>query len=269
MGSQDKRARQKERRDAAQAARAAELRRRRNARLVGAGVVIALLVVAGIVYGSGDDEGGGGGGGDAGSRSPGEPAVACDGERPPEATPAQYDSPPEMALEDGVDYSAVIHTSCGDITMDLLERDAPVTVNNFVFLAREGYYDGLIWHRVERNVVIQTGDPNGRNGTPPDGPGYSIEDENLPKSRDAYYYGDVGMANSGPDTGGSQFFIVLQPEGPAGYNPFYSVFAEVDRSSRATLQAIGRLETDESLPPPQNVLPLTPVYIESIDILER
>jgi peptidylprolyl isomerase len=149
----------------------------------------------------------------------------------------------------------------------LLEDSAPISVNNFVFLAREGFYDGLIWHRVEGDSVIQTGDPNGQNGVEPDGPGYAIDDE-PPTKASEYVYGVVGMANSGPNTGGSQFFIVVHKGGPAGFPPNYSIFGEVAESSYEALEAIRKLPTKGGNDPVEAVKPIVPVYIESIDIVE-
>ena len=178
-----------------------------------------------------------------------------------------------MTLEKDVDYGATISTSCGDIEMDLLEKEAPITVNNFVFLAEEGFYDGLEFHRVEQNSIIQGGDPTktGRGG-----PGYEIPDE-LPKSPKKYTFGTVGMANNGPGTGGRQFFIVVHdadPEDgyePAGYRPHYSIFGRVDPNDAAsveTLTTIALQETKTSNDPSIATQPVAPIYIESIEIIE-
>ena len=268
------------------AARAVAVRRRRNARLGAVALVIALL--AGLAIFSGDDDEAEPAG--AGDEKTTE-EVACDGDRPSKADPQQYDSPPDLSLSEGADLSAIVHTSCGDIAMDLLEDEAPQSVANFVFLAREGFYDGLIWHRVEQNAVVQTGDPNGANGVEPDGPGYTIPDE-FPEQASEYIYGTVGMANAGPGTTGSQFFIVVHDVNkscdkqgapldaeaaedpdkgfhcPAGYQPQYSIFATVDEGSYETLQAISTLETQGGDDPTEGVKPKNPVYIESIEIIE-
>lgn len=281
MTAQDKRARKKQHRDEIRAARDAELKRRRNIRLL---VLVGLLVVlvGGAIAFSGEEQGE-----PAATDEPAEQAeAACGAEAPPEANPQQYDSPPPDVTEEGVDYSATIHTSCGDLVIDLLEEQAPQAVNNFVFLAQEGFYDGLIWHRVESNAVIQTGDPNGQNGVPPDGPGYTIPDELPERSRD-YVYGVVGMANPGqPDSSGSQFFIVTKKNRPAGYQPFYSIFGrvvagETDATEEEigckspgepgipTLDAIGCQPTDQGASDPaEAVKPIVPIYIESIEIHE-
>lgn len=263
MTNPEKRARQKERRAAIVAAQRSAERRRRAALSIVAVLALAVIVGLALFTGGDDDEQEAGGGGPA----------ACGAEAPPEADPRQYENPPEMALEDGVDYRAVIETSCGDIAMDLLEDEAPTTVNNFVFLAQEGFYDGLIWHRVEPNQVIQGGDPE---GTGSGGPGYAIKDE-LPESKKDYTYGTVGMANSGPDTGGSQFFIVVKdpdPEGgfqPAGYPPDYAIFGRVDpedADSVETLTKISEVPTTGGQDPTLATRPRVPVYIETIEIIE-
>lgn len=116
----------------------------------------------------------------------------------------QWSSEPAMQLEAGKDYGAVIKTNKGEIVVDLFEGDAPKTVNNFVFLANEGYYEGVPFHRVIKDFMVQTGDPT---GTGAGGPGYRFADE--PVTRD-YLRGTLAMANAGPNTNGSQFFIVHQ-----------------------------------------------------------
>jgi peptidyl-prolyl cis-trans isomerase B (cyclophilin B) len=115
----------------------------------------------------------------------------------------QYSVPPAMAIDIGKQYSAVLETSRGTIVCDLFAKDAPNTVNNFVFLAREGFYDGTRFHRVIADFMIQGGDPT---ATGRGGPGYSFDDEvrNNPRK---HQVGSLSMANAGPNTNGSQFFI--------------------------------------------------------------
>lgn len=114
---------------------------------------------------------------------------------------------PEQVLQPGVDYRAVIDTNKGRIVVDLFQDDVPVTVNNFVFLALNGYYDGVKFHRVLEDFMAQTGDPT---GTGTGGPGYEFADEFRDHLRhDAK--GVVSMANAGPATNGSQFFITFVP----------------------------------------------------------
>ncbi|MDQ4064589.1 MAG: peptidylprolyl isomerase [Actinomycetota bacterium] len=254
----DKRARKRE----ARAEREAALRRRRNTRLAVLAGLIALLV--GLAIFAGRDDGGDGEPVADATEAPG--GVACGGESPPPADPQQYDAP-ERVLEEGVDYGAVISTSCGDITIDLYEDDYPTTVNNFVFLASEGFYDGLTFHRIVSNFVIQGGDPE---GTGRGGPGYAIEDE-FPAQGNIYRFGIVAMANSGPGTTGSQFFIVthLSPDGsrdPAGLDPAYSLVGEVDRASWDVIREINGQETLGGNDPNTADRPVVPVYINSVEI---
>lgn len=287
MTNPDKRARKKQHRDELRAQREAALRRRRNVRLLGFMTLLVVIVGAAIIFSKDDRETRPGAqGGASPSPEPWPTVAACGAEVPPEPdTKTDYEGP-EPVMEEGVDYSAVIHTSCGDIEIDLLEEKAPDTVNNFIFLAQEGFYDGLIWHRVEQNSVLQTGDPNGLNGVEPDGAGYTIKDE-LPDKSNEYVYGVVGMANSGPNSGSSQFFIVIQRNRPAGYQPFYSIFGEVTGGDTdATKKEIGCNPDGEGLVPtleaigcqPTNtgaasaaeaVKPLVPIFIESIEIEEN
>ena len=265
MTNPEKRARQKERRAAIVAAQRSAERRRRAA--FGGVAVVALAVVVGLaLFAGGDDEDTGGGGG----------AAACGAEAPPQADPQQYDSPPEMALEEGPDYRAVIETSCGDIEVDLLEDEAPATVNNFVFLAQEGFYDGLTFHRVEKNQVIQGGapEPSGAGG-----PGYEIEDE-LPESSKEYVFGTMAMANRGPNTAGSQFFFNVKDPDPEGgfestkYPPDYALFGKVDpqdEDSVETLIKISEQETSGGVDPATgapSTMPAVPIYIETVEIIE-
>ncbi|MGH3106590.1 MAG: peptidylprolyl isomerase [Rubrobacteraceae bacterium] len=114
-----------------------------------------------------------------------------------------YDRPPEMALDPDKDYHATLFTEKGTIRIKLFAEEAPETVNNFVFLAREGYFDGTTFHRVIEGFMAQGGDPT---GTGTGGPGYSIPDEFHPDLRHDRP-GVLSMANRGPNTGGSQFFI--------------------------------------------------------------
>lgn len=115
----------------------------------------------------------------------------------------RYDVPPSLSIDPARRYQAVIHTDRGAITLELFADRAPRTVNNFVFLAREGFYDGVTFHRVIDNFMAQSGDPT---GTGTGGPGYSFADEFHPELRHDGP-GVLSMANAGPDTNGSQFFI--------------------------------------------------------------
>jgi cyclophilin family peptidyl-prolyl cis-trans isomerase len=114
-----------------------------------------------------------------------------------------YDRPPEMELKPDCEYYATFVTEKGKVRIKLFAEEAPETVNNFVFLARDGYFDGTTFHRVIGNFMAQGGDPT---GTGMGGPGYSISDEFDPELRHDRP-GILSMANAGPNTGGSQFFI--------------------------------------------------------------
>ena len=117
--------------------------------------------------------------------------------------PKEYSSPPSMTIDPNKQYSATFKTSRGEIVCDLFAQDAPKTVNNFVFLAREKFYDGTVFHRVIDNFMIQGGDPT---GTGRGGPGYRFEDE-VKSNPHKHQVGSLSMANAGPNTNGSQFFI--------------------------------------------------------------
>ncbi len=119
----------------------------------------------------------------------------------------QWNEPPAMALTPGADYSAIIRTEKGDIHVDLFQDETPITVNNLVFLARNGYYDDVTFHRVLPGFMAQTGDPTGTGGG---GPGYTFPDEFDPSLRHDSA-GTLSMANRGPNTNGSQFFITYAP----------------------------------------------------------
>jgi peptidyl-prolyl cis-trans isomerase B (cyclophilin B) len=115
----------------------------------------------------------------------------------------QYPQPPAMQIDAAKSYTATFDTSKGAIVCDLFPKEAPKTVNNFVFLAREGFYDGTTFHRVIQNFMIQGGDPT---GTGRGGPGYRFEDE-VKNNPHKHQVGSLSMANAGPNTNGSQFFI--------------------------------------------------------------
>src|SRR3954462_6868732 len=117
--------------------------------------------------------------------------------------PQKYASAPAMSIDAAKKYTAVLDTNRGKITVDLFAKDAPKTVNNFVFLAREGFYNGLKFHRVIPDFMVQGGDPQ---GTGTGGPGYKFGDE-VKNNPHKHQRGSLSMANAGPNTNGSQFFI--------------------------------------------------------------
>jgi cyclophilin family peptidyl-prolyl cis-trans isomerase len=173
----------------------------------------------------------------------------------------EFPAPPPTCIDPAIDYTATVVTDAGTIEVDLFEQDAPITVNNFVYLARYQYYDGLDFHRVIPDFVLQGGDPNG-DGT--GGPGYQFEDE-LPEPED-YEAGSLAMANSGPDTNGSQFFIITSEQGAeslvqaVGGTANYSLFGQVTSG----MDVVAAIEADGS---PQGT-PSTVHVIESVTINE-
>ncbi|MGH8980274.1 MAG: peptidylprolyl isomerase [Acidimicrobiales bacterium] len=133
----------------------------------------------------------------------------------------RFDASPPMVIDPERRYTATMTTSKGTMVIELDPQAAPATVNNFVFLARWHYYDGIVFHRVIPGFVLQGGDPE---GTGRGGPGYRFADE-LPKPG-RYQVGSLAMANAGPDTNGSQFFIISGPDG-VRLPPQYSLFGAV------------------------------------------
>ncbi len=115
----------------------------------------------------------------------------------------KYSNPPAMSVDSAKTYTATFDTSRGKIACELFATDAPITVNNFVFLARDGFYDGTVFHRVIKDFMVQGGDPT---ATGSGGPGYKFADE-LKNNPKRHKVGTLSMANAGPNTNGSQFFI--------------------------------------------------------------
>ena len=133
----------------------------------------------------------------------------------------QWATPPAMQIDAKKSYQASIETNRGQIELELYPQYAPKTVNNFIFLAREGFYDGVVFHRVISNFVIQAGDPT---GTGTGGPGYQFEDELLGNPL-KHETGVISMANAGANTNGSQFFITHSPQ--PHLNGRHTVFGKV------------------------------------------
>jgi len=166
----------------------------------------------------------------------------------------RFDGPPPMCIDPARTYDATVVTSHGTMTVSLDAAGAPNTVNNFVFLARYHYYDGVGFHRIIPGFMLQGGDPE---GTGRGGPGYKFADE-LPKPG-RYEVGSLAMANAGPDTNGSQFFIVSGPSG-VGLPPSYSLFGKVV----AGLDVVSAIEAEGSA----SGSPKGKVVIESVTITE-
>ncbi len=135
----------------------------------------------------------------------------------------QWSSPPPMTIDPRKHYVAVITTNLGDMTAELYPQDAPLTVNNFVFLAHQHFYDNVKFHRIIKGFMAQTGDPTGTGGG---GPGYRFADEPVKRP---YSRGTLAMANAGPNTNGSQFFIMHQDYPlPPNYTIFGKLTAGLD-----------------------------------------
>jgi peptidylprolyl isomerase/peptidyl-prolyl cis-trans isomerase B (cyclophilin B) len=168
--------------------------------------------------------------------------------------PQRYDGPPPATIDLALEYSARLRPEHGDIEIRLRPDLAPVSVNSFVFLAREGFYDGSTFHRVIPGFIAQGGDPTGSGRG---GPGYTVADELSDAPFDA---GAVGFANSGPDTNGSQFFVVLAEAHQL--NGRYTLFGEVTAGMDVAWSLRPRDPSRGGELPPGS-------RIEAIEILER
>jgi cyclophilin family peptidyl-prolyl cis-trans isomerase len=179
------------------------------------------------------------------------------------AAKKSWTAPPEMKIDTNKTYQAAVTTSKGSFKIDLFAKDAPKTVNNFVFLAKEGFYNDVIFHRIISSFMLQTGDPQ---GTGRGGPGYKFEDEL--KSTYKYEPGIVAMANAGPNTNGSQFFI-CSGEDSRNLNsmPNFTIFGKVSegmdviKAIAATPVAVGPSGEESS--------PKEKVSITSVTISEK
>ena len=172
---------------------------------------------------------------------------------------AQWSKPFDMQIDPAKSYSARLETSHGTIELDLHVGDAPNTVNNFVSLARQGFYDGTPFHRILKGFVVQGGDPT---GTGSGGPGYSFADEPITKN---YERGTVAMANAGPNTNGSQFFICLADLSgslPKNYTIFGSVTAGLDTVDAMANVTVKRGASREMSTPTE------PVTLNTVTITE-
>ena len=169
-----------------------------------------------------------------------------------------YSEPPAMNINESGNYSAVIETSLGSIEIELFTDIAPITVNNFVNLSNDGYYDDVIFHRVIKGFMIQGGDPSGTgHGEMGKYPGYEFQDElNNPMQ---YEKGIVAMANRGPNTNGSQFFI-MHVDYPLPYD--YTIFGKVSNGIDV-VDAIANVQTGDMDKPVDDVV------IKSVDIKEN
>ncbi|MEN9821816.1 MAG: hypothetical protein RLZ04_242 [Actinomycetota bacterium] len=174
---------------------------------------------------------------------------ALDGSAP---VTQQFDQSPEFGIDTSKRYTATMETSMGSLVIALDAINAPITVNNFVFLAGYHYYDGVIFHRIIQGFVCQGGDPT---GTGRGGPGYRFVDEPVKRR---YELGSVAMANAGPDTNGSQFFLISGPSG-VGLPPQYNHFGQIVKG----LEVLDAMEKVATGPGDR---PVTPVVIHSVSI---
>jgi len=253
-------------------------RRRERQRSIQTAIVVAIIVAIGgvLVFVSARDDAADvadagatpspGGSEDALAPESGTAAVdaePCVPEPAPEnaltegGEPKQTYDAPEQVLEEGTDYRAVIATTCGEIVFDLFESDAPETVNSFVFLAQEGFFDGLSIFRNSPGIaILQTGAGDDTNTWDL---GYTIPDEFARAEADgAYSAGALAMANSGtPDSGGSQFFMVY---GDSSLPPQYTLYGEVVEGLDV-LQSIGAIPVEDGTETPSEI-----VYMESVTI---
>jgi cyclophilin family peptidyl-prolyl cis-trans isomerase len=205
-------------------------------KLIALGVfaLIAVVAVAAILIGRS--------GGDDDSTTTAASSSGCKQVAAPEPKKVSFGAP-KQTVGKGEKLTAIVETSCGTFEIALDSERAPKTVNSFVFLSEEGFYDGLGFHRVAPGFVIQGGDPLG-NGT--GGPGYSVDEK--PPANLAYTKGVVAMAKSSaepPGRSGSQFYVVLAPD--AGLPPEYALVGEVD-SGLSVVEKIGKLGTPEEKP---------------------
>jgi cyclophilin family peptidyl-prolyl cis-trans isomerase len=211
--------------------------------------MIALLTAAllfAVACGDGDDDSDASGDGGNGDSTPQVSADCAGGQV---SNGKQYSSAPPMTIDTSKTYTATIKTDVGDMKLELFAEDAPNHVNNFVFLAREGFYDCVVFHRVIANFMAQSGDPTGTGGG---GPGYTLP---LEINDNKFEEGTLGMARTNqPDTAGSQWFICFQPQPDldGGYTTFGKLIEGRDVLGRV---AIGQ-------PPSQ------PTVINTIDIEE-
>lgn len=271
MGKADKRARKRENQAKAQQARESAARKQKQRKqftYAAVALVLVLGIVGAVSLSSKDDKKTAttsttAAPNDSTPTTTGKLPAGCNAAKPTkQGNGKTYSAAPAMTVDAAKKYTATIETSCGPIVVDLDVQHSPKGVNNFVFLAREGFYDGLSWHRAVSNFVIQGGDPKG-DGT--GGPGYSVVTE---WPTDAYKTGDLAWAKSGAEpagSAGSQFFVTTGD--PAALNSTkngaqydYGYFGHVT-------SGLDNAKKIESLSPGDGA-PTVPVYITKVTITE-
>jgi cyclophilin family peptidyl-prolyl cis-trans isomerase len=177
-------------------------------------LLLALFAVTAVACGSDDDNGG-----DAGESAT-QPSISTQPTQPATGEVMQYSAEPPMTIDENKQYIATVKTEVGDMKLELYPKDAPRHVNSFVFLAREGFYNGVTFHRVIPGFVAQAGDPTGSGSG---GPGYNVPDEVNART---FEDGTLGMAKTAaPDSAGSQWFICYAPQ--PNLNGGYTVFGQL------------------------------------------
>jgi peptidyl-prolyl cis-trans isomerase B (cyclophilin B) len=247
-----KRERQRQNRDARrQAMMEAEKRKRRMRTIRNLSFLLIPLVILFVVLQltNGSDS----------STSTAATKNGCSTAVPPKPTTTTLAAAPAMTIDPAKQYTAVMDTSCGTITMALDAKDAPQTVNSFVTLANKGFYNGTLFHRIVTDFVDQGGDPT---GTGTGGPGYALPDE---PPANGYKAGSVAMANSGTGTTGSQFFLVVSSSGAQQLGtapPYkYSALGTMDAASLKVAKKINRLGSTAGTPTQK-------VYVTSVTITD-
>lgn len=182
--------------------------------------------------------------------------VAEPKETKPVITKKMYSYQPVVSIDTAKKYTATMKTSAGDMVVALNAKETPITANNFIFLAREKFYDNTIFHRTIPGFMIQGGDPQ---GTGMGGPGYKFDDESFSGK---YERGTIAMANSGPDTNGSQFFI-MHKDYPLP--PNYVIFGKVTSG----LEVVDKIAEAPTKPGGEGSSPVTPVTVTSVTITEE
>lgn len=250
MTNAEKRQRQKQGRQARleAAKKAAERRRRRNLNIF-LGVVLVAVLGFFLLNRLGSK-----------TKKATPAASACSTTKPPTGTTVSQPTPPPMTISASTTYTATIVTSCGTMTVSLDAKDSPNTVNDFVYLANKGFFNGLSFHRIVKDFAIQGGDPKGDGSG---GPGYEVKDP-IP-SGFQYVKGVVAMANSGTTGGaGSQFFIVPADSAAPNFKPLYAVLGKVTQG----LDTVDKLNAVNTVANTQGEKsqPTSPVYIKSITV---
>jgi len=251
--SSEKRERQRQNRDARRVAEfEAEKKHKRNRSIRNFGLLLIPFVIIFVILQVTNNSGS--------SSSSSSSNVACGAKAPAKNTSKQYSAAPKMTIDTSKTYVAEMDTSCGKIRITLDAANAPQSVNSFVFLAKEGFYNGTLFHRIVTDFVDQGGDPKG-DGT--GGPGYTLPDE---PPAGGYKGGSVAMANAGAGTTGSQFFLVVSDNGAKqlGGPPYaYSSLGTMDAAGLKVAQKINTFGAADSAGTPTKK-----VYVNKVTIRE-